>query len=202
MQIKVESRHLGEIAVIVPEIFRDDRGFFSETFRADQFEALGLPSEFVQDNHSRSAKGVVRGLHFQWDPPMAKLMRVTAGAAFLVAVDIRKGSPTLGRWFGVEASADNMRMVWAPAGFARGFCSLFDGTEVQYKCTGIYNGRAESAIRWNDPAIGIAWPLIDVSVSEKDRTARTLDQWLASPESEYFQYSEQLEYQASAGSRR
>lgn len=202
MQIKVESRHLGDVAVIMPEIFRDERGFFSETFRADQFEALGLPSEFVQDNHSRSAKGVVRGLHFQWDPPMAKLMRVSAGAAYLVAVDIRKGSPTLGQWFGVEASSENRRMVWAPAGFARGFCSLVDGTEVQYKCTGIYNGKAESAIRWNDPALGIAWPLTGISVSEKDRNARTLDQWLASPESEYFQYSEQPEYHALIGSQR
>ncbi|MFZ0538497.1 MAG: dTDP-4-dehydrorhamnose 3,5-epimerase family protein, partial [Candidatus Sulfotelmatobacter sp.] len=107
MQIKIESRLLGDVVVIVPEIFQDARGFFTETFRADQFKALGLPTEFVQDNHSRSAKGVVRGLHFQWDPPMGKLMRVTAGSAFLVAVDIRKGSPHLGKWAGVEASAEN-----------------------------------------------------------------------------------------------
>jgi dTDP-4-dehydrorhamnose 3,5-epimerase len=104
MQIKVESRWLGDVVVLVPEVFQDGRGFFTETFRADQFKALGLPTEFVQDNHSRSAKGVVRGLHFQWDPRMGKLMRVTAGSAFLVAVDIRKGSPTLGKWVGVEAS--------------------------------------------------------------------------------------------------
>jgi dTDP-4-dehydrorhamnose 3,5-epimerase len=97
MQIKVESRWLGEVVVVVPEVFQDSRGFFMEAFRADQFKALGLPTEFVQDNHSRSAKGVVRGLHFQWDPHMGKLMRVTAGRAFLVAVDIRKGSPTLGK---------------------------------------------------------------------------------------------------------
>src|SRR6202035_718280 len=124
MQIKIESRHLEDIVVVVPDIFKDERGFFSETFRADQFEPLGLPTDFVQDNHSRSAKGVVRGLHFQWSPPMGKLMRVTRGAAFLVAVDIRKGSPTLGKWVGVESSVDNRRMVWAPAGFARGFCAL------------------------------------------------------------------------------
>jgi dTDP-4-dehydrorhamnose 3,5-epimerase len=189
MQIKVESRQLGEIAVIVPDIFRDSRGFFSETFRADQFEALGLPTQFVQDNHSQSAKGVVRGLHFQWEPAMGKLMRVTMGSAFLVAVDIRKGSPTLGKWFGIEASAANRRAVWAPAGFARGFCSLVDGTEIQYKCTGIYNGQAESGILWNDPAIGIEWPLSNVTVSDKDRSARTLADWLASPESNNFQYS-------------
>jgi len=97
MRITIESRHLEDVVVVVPEIFKDSRGFFSETFRADQFRSLGLPTEFVQDNHSRSARGVVRGLHFQWDPPMGKLMRVSLGSAFLVAVDIRKGSPTLGK---------------------------------------------------------------------------------------------------------
>jgi dTDP-4-dehydrorhamnose 3,5-epimerase len=191
MQIKVESRWLGEVLVIVPEVFQDSRGFFTETFRADQFKTLGLPTEFVQDNHSRSAKGVVRGLHFQWDPPMGKLMRVTAGSAFLVAVDIRKGSPNVGKWAGIEASVENRRQVWAPAGFARGFCALADGTEIQYKCTGIYNSKAESAIRWNDPAIGIEWPLADVAVSDKDRNAATLADWLDSPDSDNFQYSAQ-----------
>jgi len=191
MQIKIESRLLGDVVVIVPEIFQDSRGFFTETFRADQFKALGLPTEFVQDNHSRSAKGVVRGLHFQWDPPMGKLMRVTAGSAFLVAVDIRKGSPTLGKWTGVEASTENRRQVWAPAGFARGFCALSEGTEIQYKCTGIYSNKAESAIRWNDPAIGIKWPLADVTVSDKDRNAATLADWLHSPDANNFTYSEQ-----------
>ncbi len=174
MQITVESKHLQDVVVVLPGVFSDNRGFFSETFRSDQFQSLGLPTGFVQDNHSRSVKGVVRGLHFQWEPPMGKLMRVTLGTAFLVAVDIRKGSPTLGKWVGVECSAENRRMVWAPAGFARGFCSLSDGTEIQYKCTGIYNSKAESAIRWNDPAIGIEWPLADVVVSEKDRNARSL----------------------------
>ncbi len=193
MQIKIESRLLGDVVVIVPEIFQDARGFFTETFRADQFKALGLPTEFVQDNHSRSAKGVVRGLHFQWDPPMGKLMRVTAGSAFLVAVDIRKGSPHLGKWAGVEASAENRRQVWAPAGFARGFCALSEGTEIQYKCTGIYSNKAESAIRWNDPAIGIKWPLTDVTVSDKDRNAAPLADWLRSPDSDNFRYSESAE---------
>jgi dTDP-4-dehydrorhamnose 3,5-epimerase len=188
MQIRIESRHLGDVAVVVPDVFRDDRGFFTETFRADQFEELGLPTKFVQDNHSRSAKGVVRGLHFQWEPPMGKLMRVTLGAAFLVAVDIRKGSPTLGKWIGVEATAENRRSVWAPAGFARGFCALSDATEIQYKCTGIYSNKAESGILWNDPEIGIEWPLKEVIVSDKDQKAQTLAQWLASPQSNHFQY--------------
>jgi dTDP-4-dehydrorhamnose 3,5-epimerase len=188
MEIKIESRHLGEVVVLVADIFQDSRGFFTEVFRADHFKALGLPTEFVQDNHSRSAKGVVRGLHFQWEPPMGKLMRVTSGEAFLVAVDIRKGSPTVGKWVGVHASQGNRRQVWAPAGFARGFCALAEGTEIQYKCTGIYNGKAESGIRWNDPAIGIEWPLTDVSVSDKDRTAQSLSDWLASPQSSNFSY--------------
>src|SRR5579871_3134522 len=144
MSFKIESVHLNEVIVVQPEVRGDARGFFMETYRADQFKELGLPTNFVQDNHSKSKKGVVRGLHFQWDPPMGKLMRVTAGNAFLVAVDIRKGSPTVGQWFGVEASAENRRTVWAPAGFARGFCALSDATEIQYKCTGIYNGKAES----------------------------------------------------------
>jgi dTDP-4-dehydrorhamnose 3,5-epimerase len=159
-----------------------------ETFREDQFKALGLPTKYLQDNHSKSSKGVVRGLHFQWDPPMGKLMRVTAGSAFLVAVDIRKGSPTLGKWVGVEASAENRRQVYAPAGFARGFCALTDGTEIQYKCTGIYNNKGESGIRWNDPAIGVEWPVKDPVISDKDAKARLLSEWLASPESNHFQY--------------
>ena len=198
MQVRVESKHLNGVVVVVPDIFRDQRGFFSETFRSDEFKALGLPTEFVQDNHSGSAKGVVRGLHFQWEPPMGKIMRVTRGAAFLVAVDIRKGSPTLGKWAGIEATADNRRAVWAPAGFARGFCSLADGTEIQYKCTGIYNGKAESGIRWDDPAIGIQWPLTDVIVSEKDRNARTLEEWLLSSESDNFQYATEADLYSSA----
>ena len=188
MEIKIESRHLQDVAVLVPDIFQDSRGFFMETFREDQFKAHGLPYHFVQDNHSRSAKGVVRGLHFQWEPPMGKLMRVTQGKAFLVAVDIRKGSPTLGKWVGIEASAENRREVWAPAGFARGFCVLSDSAEIQYKCTGAYNNKGESGILWNDPAIGIEWPVANAELSEKDKRAQTLAAWLASPASENFKY--------------
>lgn len=188
MEIRVESRCLGDVIVLVPDVFQDTRGFFMETFRQDQFKALGLPYEFVQDNHSRSVKGVVRGLHFQWDPPMGKLMRVPLGTAFLVAVDIRKGSPTLGKWIGVEASAENRYQVWAPAGFARGFCVLSEVAEIQYKCTGLYNSKAESGIRWDDPQIGVKWPVSDPSLSEKDRKAQSLDQWLARPESDRFRF--------------
>jgi len=190
MQLKIESRHLGDVCVVMPDVFQDSRGFFTEVFRADQFKALGLPVDFVQDNHSGSVRGVLRGLHFQWEPLMGKLMRVTRGKAFLVAVDIRKGSPTLGKWFGTEVSAEDRKQVWAPAGFARGFCTLSDFAEIQYKCTGVYNSRAESGIRWDDPEIGIEWPLKDVQLSDKDRNAQTLKQWLASPNSDNFTYSE------------
>ncbi len=188
MQIRIESRHLGDVAVLAHEVFEDERGFFMEVYRADQYKALGLPIEFVQDNHSRSKRGVLRGLHFQWDPPMGKLMRVTYGSAFLVAVDIRKGSPTLGQWFGVEVSTKDKKQVWAPAGFARGFCAVSDFAEVQYKCTGIYNPKCESGIRWNDPKIGIQWPVKEPELSGKDRQAQTLDEWLASPASNHFQF--------------
>lgn len=186
MQIRIESEHLNGLAVLVPEVFEDERGFFMEVFRADQFKELGLLQEFVQDNHSRSQKGVLRGLHFQWDPPMGKLMRVTYGSAFLVAVDIRKGSPTLGKWFGIEVSAKSKKQVWAPAGFARGFYTISDFAEIQYKCTGIYNKEGESGILWNDPEIGIEWPVKEPSLSEKDKTAQTFGQWLDSPESDNF----------------
>jgi len=188
MKIRIESRHLGEITLLAPEVFEDERGFFMETFRADQFKTLGLPSEFVQDNHSGSTKNVLRGLHFQWDPPMGKLMRVTYGRAFLVAVDIRKGSPTLGQWFGLEVSAANKRQVWAPAGFARGFCVLSDVCEIQYKCTGIYNKMGEGGIRWNDPEIGIPWPIQNPVLSAKDAHAPTLREWLATADSDHFSY--------------
>ena len=186
MEFKIESRHLGDIAVIVAEVFEDERGFFMETFREDQFAKLGLPTRFVQDNHSRSVKNVLRGLHFQWEPPMGKLMRVTQGSAFLVAVDIRKGSPTLGQWYGSEVSAQNRKQIWAPAGFARGFCVVSDFAEIQYKVTGLYNNKAESGIRWDDPEIGIAWPTTTPILSAKDAKAQSLSDWLKKPESDFF----------------
>jgi len=190
MKITIDSKHLNGLVVLSPEVFEDERGFFLESFRADQFKELGLPHTFVQDNHSGSQKGVLRGLHFQWDPPMGKLMRVTAGKAFLVAVDIRKGSPNLGNWFCVEVSAENKKQVWAPAGFARGFCVLSDFAEILYKCTGTYNNHGESGILWNDPEIGIEWPVINPVLSDKDRQAQTLSQWLNSKESDFFRYED------------
>ncbi len=158
-----------------------------ESFRQDVFvREVGLNLNFVQDNHSKSVKGVVRGLHFQWEPPMGKLMRVTVGRAFVVAVDIRKGSATLGHWFGLEIDAETHIQIWAPAGFARGFCALTDVAEVQYKCTGIYNPAAESGIRWDDPDVAIDWPITHPTLSDKDRNAQTLAHWLARSEADNF----------------
>ena len=191
MPLKIESRQLGEIVVLAPQVFADDRGYFMETYREDEFTRLGLPTTFVQDNHSYSRKGVLRGLHFQWEPAMGKLMRVTSGTAFLVAADVRPGSPTLGKWFGLEVSAENKKQVWAPEGFARGFCALTDGVEVQYKCTGTYNSKAESAVRWDDSDLAIEWPIRDVTVSEKDRKAQTFAEWLASDDAQKLAYSGQ-----------
>lgn len=188
MEIKVESRHLNGLVVLQPGVFEDERGFFTEVFRADQFAALGLPTNFVQDNHSRSSRDVVRGLHFQWEPPMGKLMRVTVGSAFLVAVDIRKGSPTLGQWYGREVSAQNRLQIWAPPGFARGFGVLSEHAELQYKCTGIYNSGGESGILWNDERVGIDWPIRNPILSGKDAEAQTLDAWLARPAADCFTY--------------
>lgn len=193
MPLEIESKHIGgDVVVVIPKVIGDGRGFFMETYRADNFRDMGLPTEWVQDNHSRSSRGVLRGLHFQWDPPMGKLMRVTHGTAFLVAVDIRKGSPTLGHWFGLEVSAENKKQIWAPYGFARGFCALTDECEVQYKCTGIYNSKAESGIFYADPSLNIDWPIRDVQVSEKDRNAQTLAQWLASALSENIVYGAEV----------
>ena len=189
MQLHVDATPIPDVLVVTPGVFEDSRGFFLEVYREDLFRAAGLPSNFVQHNHSRSARNVLRGLHFQWDPPMGKLMRVTVGAAYLVAVDIRIDSPTLGRWFGLEVTAESKQQIWAPAGFARGFCVLSEHAEIQYLTTGLYNSRAESGIRWDDPAIGVTWPVNDAVLSEKDKHAQSLAEWLKRPEAEHFKYS-------------
>jgi dTDP-4-dehydrorhamnose 3,5-epimerase len=186
---KIESVYLGAVVVLLPKIYKDDRGFFMEEFRADQFSELGLPAKFQQQNHSGSLKNVIRGLHFQWDPPMGKLMRVLKGKAFLVAVDIRKNSPTLGQWVGIEASDQDRKQIWAPPGFARGFGVLSDYAEIQYMCTATYNPKGESGIRWNDPEIGIDWPIANPTLSDKDGSAQTLSEWLSSNNSNNFHYT-------------
>jgi dTDP-4-dehydrorhamnose 3,5-epimerase len=189
MAIREVGRYLGDVVALEPDRYEDDRGFFMEAFRTDVMRRLGLPDAFAQENQSWSRQGVIRGLHFQWDPPMAKLMRVTSGAALLVAVDIRPGSPTLGKHVTLEASAANRVQLFAPAGFARGFCVLTESAEVQYRCTALYNPAGESGIRWDDPRIGIAWPAENPILSPKDAGAATLDEWLARPESATFRYT-------------
>ncbi|GAB4480660.1 MAG: dTDP-4-dehydrorhamnose 3,5-epimerase [Erythrobacter tepidarius] len=158
------------VLIIEPRVFGDARGFFMETWNAAGFAAAGLDLAFVQDNHSRSQKGVLRGLHFQNPGPQGKLVRVANGAVFDVAVDLRASSPTFGQWVGVELSAANKRMLWVPEGFAHGFLTLADDTDFLYKCTAPYAPQSEHTLAWNDPAVGIAWPLngIDPLISEKD----------------------------------
>jgi dTDP-4-dehydrorhamnose 3,5-epimerase len=187
MRFELERTAIEDVVVVAPEVFHDDRGFFMEVYRQDVFAELGLPDRFVQLNHSRSARNVVRGLHFQWEPPMGKLMRVTQGRAYLVAVDIRLNSPTLGQWVGREISSEDKREVWAPAGFARGFCVLSEFAEIEYLTTAIYNQAGESGIRWDDPRIGVTWPVQEPVLSAKDTKAQTLDEWLSMPEAANFQ---------------
>jgi dTDP-4-dehydrorhamnose 3,5-epimerase len=181
MMFKKIGEYLDGVVEIQPtQIFSDDRGFFSVSYRMDDFRELGLPTDFVQANHSRSAAGVVRGLHFQSWPPMAKLMRVTRGSATIVAVDMRRDSPTFLKHVATICTANNMIQQYAPAEFARGFASLQDDTEVQYLCTGFYDQRGDQGVAWNDPDIGIKWPVSNPELSERDKTAPRVSEWLKS----------------------
>lgn len=165
-----------DLLIIEPNVFGDDRGFFMESWNADRFREQGLDLHFVQDNHSRSAKGVLRGLHFQNPNPQGKLVRVTSGRVWDVAVDLRRTSSHFGKWAGVELSAENKRMFWVPPGFAHGFLTLEDGTDFLYKCTGRYDPSSEHSLLWNDPSIGIDWPLdgIEPQLSGKDVAGKPL----------------------------
>ena len=168
-----------DVKLLEPSIFSDARGFFMESWNAKSLAALGLDVAFVQDNHSRSARHVLRGLHYQLRHPQGKLVRVVAGAAFDVAVDLRRHSPSFGRWIGVELSAENARMLWIPPGFAHGVLAQADGTEILYKCTEFYDADSEAILIWNDPTLAIAWPLPAGArplLSPKDAAGRTLDQ--------------------------
>jgi dTDP-4-dehydrorhamnose 3,5-epimerase len=167
---------LPDVLLIEPKVFGDARGFFFESYNRRAFaEAAGLDVDFVQDNHSRSAQGVLRGLHYQIQQPQGKLVRVVAGAVFDVAVDIRKTSPTLGQWVGIELSAENKKMVWVPPGFAHGFLVLSEVAEFLYKTTDYYAPSHERTIAWNDPDIGITWPLAGAPLlSAKDQAGARL----------------------------
>ncbi|WP_407646600.1 dTDP-4-dehydrorhamnose 3,5-epimerase [Caenimonas koreensis] len=176
MMLKATPTRLPEVLVIEPRVFGDERGFFFESYNRAAFrQATGIDVDFVQDNHSRSAKGVLRGLHYQLHQPQGKLVRVTSGRVFDVAVDLRKSSPNLGRWAGVELSADNKRQLWVPAGFAHGFLVLSEHADFLYKTTDYYAPAHERAVAWNDPQLAIEWPLAELTqapaVSAKDAAA-------------------------------
>lgn len=164
------------VLIIEPRVFGDSRGFFMETWNALDFAEAGLDLNFAQDNHSRSQKGVLRGLHFQNPLSQGKLVRVTRGAVFDVAVDLRWSSPYFGKWFGVELSAENKRMLWVPEGFAHGFLTLEDDTDFLYKCTTPYEPTCEHTLAWDDPAVRIEWPMsgLDLLISEKDARGLSL----------------------------
>ena len=174
--MKVSSCDIPGPAIIEPGVFPDERGFFFESWNAQSFADAGLSSRFVQDNHSKSARGVLRGLHFQNPNPQGKLVRVVKGAAFDVAVDLRRTSPHFGKWVGAELSSANHRSFWVPEGFAHGFLALEDDTELLYKCTALRAEENEHILAWNDPDLAIDWPLADCEpmLSQKDRCGMPL----------------------------
>ena len=172
--MKVIETPLKGLLLIIPQAFGDARGFFLETYQARRHGEVGIDAAFVQDNHSRSSRGVLRGLHYQVNKPQGKLVMVTRGAVFDVAVDIRKDSQTFGRWYGVELSDANHMQLYVPPGFAHGFCVLSETADFLYKCTEYYAPEAERAIIWNDPDIGITWPIATPSLSTKDSIAPRL----------------------------
>lgn len=175
--MKFTPTRIPDVVLIEPKVFGDHRGFFMETWQAQVFAEAGIDQPFVQDNHSRSAHGILRGLHYQLKNPQGKLVRVINGEVFDVAVDIRKGSPTFGQWVGERLSADNRRMLWVPPGFAHGFYVISDSAEFLYKCTEFYAPEHERSILWSDPTMAIAWPLVNgvaPVLSAKDASAPLL----------------------------
>ena len=173
--MNVIKTKLKDCLIIEPKLFGDERGFFLETFQVDRYaEIVGITLPFVQDNHSRSLKGVLRGLHFQKSKPQGKLVRVVRGEVYDVAVDIRKGSPTFGEWEGVILSEDNKKQFWVPPGFAHGFVVLSDIADFEYKCTGYYDPSDECSILWSDPDLNISWPIKNPVLSTKDESAKRL----------------------------
>jgi dTDP-4-dehydrorhamnose 3,5-epimerase len=171
---------LPDVLIIEPRVFRDDRGFFVETYHAPRYRAAGIDADFIQDNHSRSVRGTLRGLHWQTAPhPQAKLVRVLDGEILDVAVDIRAGSPTLGRWAAVTLSADNFRQLFVPAGFAHGFLVLSERADIEYKCSDIYDPASERGLMWNDPELGIDWPTVTPILSARDQRHPPFAVWRA-----------------------
>lgn len=174
--MKISPMNIPEVLLIEPDVFGDSRGFFMESWHRKKYAEAGLDVDFVQDNHSRSSQGVLRGLHYQLQQPQGKLVRVVTGAVFDVAVDIRRGSPTFGQWAGAELSEENQHQLYVPPGFAHGFCVLSDTADFLYKCTEFYAPEYEHGIRWDDPAIGIDWPGSDFRISDKDANNKLLSE--------------------------
>lgn len=180
--MNVIQTQLPGVVIIEPDVRRDPRGFFVESYNQRRFQEAGIHYTFVQDNHSRSGVNVLRGLHYQdMTAPMAKLLRCTAGTIFDVAVDLRVGSATFGKWVGVELSADNMRQLLVPEGFGHGFATLTDAAELQYKCSGFYAPASEGAVCWDDPDLAIDWPVKSPLVSPRDAAAESLQDYLKHP---------------------
>ena len=173
--MKVTPTELPEVLLVEPKVFGDARGFFYEGYQAERYAAAGIPGPFVQDNLSRSARGTLRGLHFQEPKGQGKLVQVLRGRVFDVAVDVRTGSPRFGRWVGVELAEEPLCQLWIPPGFAHGFCVLSESADFFYRCTELYAPAAERAIAWNDPRIGIRWPIEQPLLSAKDAAAPLLD---------------------------
>ena len=167
--MRVVETALPGVVIIEPQVFKDVRGFFLETFRADRFHQHGLPASFVQDNHSKSVGGTIRGLHLQHHRVQGKLIRAIEGEVFDVAVDVRRGSPHFGKWVGVRLAADEFKLIYIPPGFAHGFCVVSAAAQVEYKCTDIYDPASEVGIAWTDPAFGIEWPVAEPILSPRDR---------------------------------
>jgi len=163
-----------DVIIVEPDVHRDGRGYFLETYHAEKYRAGGIAVPFVQDNHSRSVRGTVRGLHLQLEHPQGKLLRVIEGSIYDVAVDVRRGSPTFGRWVGVVLSADNFLQCYVPPGFAHGFCVTSEVAQVEYKCTDVYDPASEIGIAWNDPELAIPWPVETPILSARDRRHPTL----------------------------
>lgn len=172
--MKVVPTELPEVLIVEPRVHGDSRGFFYESFQAGRYADAGIPGPFVQDNLSRSVRGTLRGLHFQEPRSQGKLVQVLRGTVWDVAVDVRRGSPRFGRWVAVELSETTPRQLWIPPGFAHGFCVLSESADFFYKCTDLYAPECDHTIAWNDPAIGIAWPVKDPLLSAKDRVAPRL----------------------------
>ncbi|WP_434348431.1 dTDP-4-dehydrorhamnose 3,5-epimerase [Myxococcus virescens] len=172
--MKVTPLEIPDVLLLEPKVFGDDRGFFMEMFHAARYAAVGIPGPFVQDNYSRSAKGTLRGLHFQEPQAQGKLVQVLAGAVYDVAVDVRRGSPTFGQWVAAELSSDNRRQLWVPPGFAHGFCVVSDSADFHYKCTALYAPETERSVVWNDPDLAIPWPVREPRLSPKDAQAPRL----------------------------